>query len=124
MRYVSALCLSAIVVASCSPMRQAQRRVEKQRTAALKKIDVAQCEAGGGAVRYVCMYGTPACVTPYRDAGQPCTDNAQCKGKCLAPEGVKAGTSAVTGQCKMDDDPCGCFAEVVNGQAQDTWCYD
>ena len=87
------------------------------------RVDVAQCEANGGEVMPVCLSGVPACVTPYADAGQACSDSSECEGMCLY-EGSPDLDAEVTGSCQRDDNPCGCFGEVVDGKAQVALCVD
>ena len=45
-------------------------------------FDAAACEASGGTV--TAGLAGPACARHEPDAGQPCSDSAQCSGICLA----------------------------------------
>lgn len=93
--------------------------------AAPVSADATACAAKGGAIRPVCRRQIPRCVTPFADAGKSCTDNSQCRGKCLV-DGERAGEpqGSVTGRCQSDDDPCGCKIEVVNGKQAGGRCVD
>ena len=83
------------------------------------------CRAKGGTIRKVCRLQQPACVVPYSDGGKRCTDNSQCKGKCIADmDHAPAPDETVVGRCLRDDDPCGCRVEVVAGKVAGGGCYD
>ncbi len=70
------------------------------------------------------MAQMPACVTPYPDAGTACRDKSECGGLCLY-EGEEDEIGAeVFGQCQENDDPCGCFTEVVDGRLTPGLCLD
>ena len=74
------------------------------------------------------MFGTPACVTPYPNAGRECTDSSECDGMCeVALSGgdpnPEVGTET-TGVWSADDDPCGCWFEVLDGTVQQGLCAD
>ncbi len=113
-----------LLVASCASSARLERELERRRAEALKKIDVAACEARGGKVEPVCMDRMPACVTPYPDAGLRCSDSSACKGKCLLSAPPSGPTATVTGECQKDDDPCGCFIEILDGKVQGEVCFD
>ena len=85
----------------------------------------AACRAKGGTIRKVCRLQQPACVVPYSDGGKRCTDNSQCKGKCILDiDHAPAPDEIVVGRCLRDDDPCGCRVEVVAGKVAGGGCYD
>lgn len=86
----------------------------------------AACAAKGGTVRPVCMSRTLTCVAPYPDAGRPCTDKSQCKGKCFltGPYPRSPLTTKVVGRCQRNDDPCGCFSTIVKGRVAGGICVD
>ena len=101
-----------------------QRSVERSRTAALAKIDQEQCRAEGGAVRGVGMFGNPACVKPFADAGKVCSDKSECQGLCKAPENSVVGSRS-TGICQKDThDIYGCYNEVKQGAVVAGMCFD
>lgn len=91
-------------------------------------LDTASCAAKGGAIRNVCLAQMPACVRPYRDGGQPCTDKSQCEGMCLHQPGSglsgPRGGDTIVGTCQRDNNPCGCFATVEAGQLAGGLCVD
>jgi hypothetical protein len=84
------------------------------------------CRALGGEIRPVCMSQTLQCVVPYRDAGKPCIDKLQCKGRCLAVDTPRPGRKdrKIVGRCEADNNPCGCFVEVSKGRISTTSCLD
>ena len=78
-----------------------------------------QCEADGG--KYKC-YGfcmdeyERICDFPYEDAGQPCTDNAECSGYCLADKWdckTECTGTCATYRLNMCDNP----THLTNGAA-------
>ena len=83
------------------------------------------CKSAGGKVKLVCMSGTRMCVLPFPDAGKPCADKRDCVGRCLYGEGpiVETGTN-VMGKCQLNNDPCGCAADVADGKAGPVVCKD
>ena len=114
-------------LASCADVL-AQRGLDRTRELALAEIDTVQCELDGGTVRGVCMLGLPACVVPYTDAGEICTDSSECEGRCLIDIDASdaqpiVGTSA-TGVCQADTDSCGCWHEVLGSRVQPGICVD
>ena len=113
--------LIALICVSClTPLE----RHDRQRRKALEEIDVEACRQRGGKIQDVCMVQMPACVTPYPDAGIPCRDSSECRGQCrYGGEEVEIGAE-VRGECQEDDDPCGCFAEVVDGRLTRALCAD
>ena len=74
------------------------------------------------------MFGIPACVVPYADAGEACTDSSECEGRCLVDltntDANPAVGSSATGICEADTDPCGCWYEVLDGTTQQGLCAD
>jgi hypothetical protein len=123
MRVILTLTVVLMLAAGCratpSPPRS-QAYLES-----LRQIDKASCRAKGGSIRDVCILQLPACVAPYSDGGRRCSDNSQCQGKCLAQldHAPKLG-ERVNGRCELDDDPCGCKIEVIQGAVGDSACYD
>ena len=77
----------------------------------------AACKARGGDIRPVCRRHVPTCVVRYADAGKACTDKSDCQGRCLVG-------SEGTGQCEVDDDPCGCKIEMKGGKQAGGRCVD
>ena len=117
--------LLVVVLASCgTSWKRFEQELESERQKALDSIDIQDCKRRGGEVRGVCMFGIPACVTPYADAGIACRDSSQCAGQCLYDgDDAGVGTNA-TGVCQENDDPCGCFTEVWAGRITTTICSD
>lgn len=81
------------------------------------------CEREGGVVERAGMLGAERCTRAFSDAGQVCSDSAQCQGQCRIPLNVAPGTPT-TGVCQANDNPFGCFAEVVAGVAGAGLCVD
>ena len=118
--------IAVSIMCGCSSWHdwRMQRSVERSRTAALAKIDQEQCRAEGGAVHGVGMFGTPACVKPFADAGKVCSDKSECQGLCKAPENSVVGSRS-TGTCQKDThDIYGCYNEVKQGAVVAGMCFD
>lgn len=113
--------LGALAIAACAPQARVADAAPAPVTAAAS--DAASCAAQGGAIRPVCRMQRPMCVIAYSDAGKACRGDADCQGKCRAPEGAVPGRE-VTGICQADSDPCGCRADVENGIAKPGICVD
>jgi hypothetical protein len=117
--------LAAVLVAllsACTSMR-----LERARAAALNEIDVDTCIAEGGQVKGVCMFGTPACVKAFSDAGKPCSDSSECDGMCWVQENTNTWERAepVAGVCQDTTDTCGCWEEVIGGRLSGNGgCFD
>ncbi len=59
------------------------------------------------------MFGLPACVIPYYEAGKACNDNADYVGVCDAPAAAVLGEKGRTGACQVDSfDSHGCISEL------------
>lgn len=86
--------------------------------------DRAACQSAGGTVQRRGMLGMEQCVHPYADAGKPCTDSAQCQGKCVGSAGAVSPDKAASGTCQADDKLYGCYAEVKQGKAVNAICVD
>lgn len=129
------IALITLVLCACAPQaistgQRMEAELQALRAEKMKEIDVDACERQGGVVRGVCMLGLPACVLPYTDAGQVCTDSSECEGRCLLNEegpGTEdrplAGADAI-GVCETDDNPCGCWSEIKEGAIQRRLCAD
>ena len=118
--------IALALVSGCSSWRdwQMEESVEHSRAVALAKIDQEQCAAEGGAVRGVGMFGTPACVKPFPDAGKVCSDKSECQGLCKAPESSIVGSRS-TGTCQKDThDFYGCYDKIEQGIVVGGVCFD
>jgi hypothetical protein len=118
------ICGIMVLLASCAP---APAPPSPATDSAMTPPSVEECQAKGGTIRNVCRRQLPACVVPYPDGGKRCTDNAQCKGKCLVDTGTDGSSEpggSVEGKCQQDNDPCGCKIEVVNGKVAGGACVD
>jgi hypothetical protein len=110
--------LSVIGIAVLLSLMGCASRLDRARAEALKKIDVAQCQKDGGEIRGVCMFGFPACVKRFSDAGKACTDSSQCEGMCWVQENTlnREPGPTTSGVCQDTTDTCGCWEEVKDGQ--------
>lgn len=127
-RLASRLAASALLVSlvGCSAWDdfRMEQSVKRMRAEALREIDVDECEAQGGTVRGVCMFGTPACVVPFSDAGKPCSDSSECEGLCWNEDfGLPQG-SVATGQCSANAQDCKCGVEILAGKVNGGICED
>lgn len=101
-----ALCL-AVLLAGCAP-------AERTATASSEVATESACRERGGEWKALGMADIEQCVLPTPDGGKACTDNAQCEGVCMAPEGATDGARA-TGTCSVDNDVFGCRQHVSQG---------
>ena len=101
-----------------------QKSVDRSRAAALAQIDQEKCRSEGGTVSGVGMFGTPACVKPFQDAGKAGSDKSECQGLCKAPEGVVVGARSM-GTCQKDThDIYGCYDQIEQGFVVAGVCLD
>lgn len=76
-----------------------------------------KCLDRGGIWRRVCLSQGLYCVMPFADGGKECTDGTQCEGgRCLDVGNKPRNDRKITGQCRHNNDPCGSFAFIENGQ--------
>lgn len=70
------------------------------------------------------MYGMPACVIPFPDAGKACSDKADCVGLCMAPDNASIGAFS-SGACQTDlRDLYGCYNKIEAGVVAEGGCFD
>lgn len=122
---VSLAMAALTLLGGCMAMSVASARAK----ARLSPAQQAECRAKGGTVGGVGMFGTPACIIPYSDAGKVCRDRADCQGECIAELDGAPGSGPrqgdpLTGQCQKNDQQFGCFATVVDGKAGQALCAD
>lgn len=126
----AAIALTALMLmgATCSPPAdQPPAEAPSSSLAAEPAADASAeaCAARGGELRRAGRLGAMRCVISFSDAGQPCTDGAQCQGDCrLADDAKRALSGEATGVCQANDDPFGCYTTVDAGQAGPTICVD
>lgn len=82
------------------------------------------CTKAGGRVDMGGLLGRERCTRLFSDAGQPCTDSAQCQGQCRATQGGGVPGKDPKGQCTATDSPFGCYSVVANGQPTGMLCVD
>lgn len=84
-----------------------------------------KCMSRGGDWRRICLSQSLICVMPYADGGKECADGAQCEGgRCLDVGNQPQNDGKITGQCKRNNDPCGSFTFIENGQRGPTMFVD
>jgi hypothetical protein len=120
------LTLVICIASACSWMQERAEAADSKRIRdeAFAKFDTAQCKASGGKVQGVCMFGLPACVRQYSDAGKICTDKSDCEGQCVQKEPWALAGAKTTGVREVSNDPCGCQSVVVAGMATKGVCWD
>lgn len=84
----------------------------------------AACAAAGGTVQQGGLAGSFGCVLPFCDAGETCSDSADCIGNCYAVGAVGPIGSPATGQCQPNSSPFGCRTEISGGLVGPTLCVD
>lgn len=110
---------SAIFALSAGTLISACQPIDAQPPSPAE-LAAAECNAQGGEIRRVGMMGSEACVIPFADAGQSCSDASDCEGRCLLSAGAvdplpEPGTR-VGGQCQPTNQPFGCYAEINDGR--------
>ena len=118
--------IATFLMCSCSTWRdfRMQKDLERSRATALAKIDQQRCISEGGTVRGVGMFGTPACVKPFPDAGNICSNKSECQALCKAPIASVIGARS-TGTCQWNThDVYGCYNEIERGIVIAGPCFD
>ncbi|MGB6317189.1 MAG: hypothetical protein WBG08_01015 [Litorimonas sp.] len=110
---------TSLLSASAAPLTPAPAPEDGR----LSEAERSTCLKTGGTVERAGILGAERCTRPYGDAGMACLDSAQCQGQCRTDVGTAAGTP-VTGVCQANDNPFGCFSEVVAGRAGPGLCID
>ena len=124
-RFLVLLVIGSLVGCSSSFERRMERDVARMRASELTKIDQKRCKAEGGSIQGVGMFGLPACVKPYPDAGKTCSDRSECQGLCKSAPDAVVGSSPTTGTCQKDShDIFGCYNEVKAGVVVAGFCFD
>lgn len=121
---IMAIGVALVVLSGCSSL---DREVAAMRAKAAPSASEREtCRARGGSIQGVGMFGMPACVTPYTDAGKSCSTKSDCEGRCLLDlDGHDADDRPpATPQCEKTDQTFGCFAEVIDGKPQPGMCVD
>lgn len=94
-----------------------------KKTDKLSIIERSKCLARGGKVERAGILNVERCTLPYSDGGKLCIDSSNCSGKCVVDDTNKTN-GAFSGICQIDDNPFGCYSEVVAGEAQPKLCVD
>ena len=70
------------------------------------------------------MRGNDFCVVQFADGGKSRTDGSQCaSGRCFGDMKAEFGAKA-EGICAGNNDPCGCFQLIEDGEATPGLCVD
>lgn len=126
---ISASCAVAREQSSAELDARAEHQVSPSRISTTLKmgdrwVSDEECQEIGGEIRRVCRSQGLMCVMSYADAGAPCKDSSDCEGQCrYEGEELEVGTTVV-GECQDDDDPCGCWVEVIGGRTTGFTCAD
>lgn len=91
------------------------------------QAELDDCIAKGGIMSRQGMAGGYMCVISYADAGKSCTDGSECQsGECLVDNSSRYNpyTQTVTGMCKINNSPFGCFSTIENGKVGYSVCVD
>lgn len=92
---------------------------------AATELTAAECQQQGGIWQPVCFRQIPFCLKTTADQGRPCTDSSQCEAGCEADLPLPSDpTLPVSGHCRANNNPCGCFALIHHGQPASMLCRD
>ncbi len=86
----------------------------------------ALCEGVGGQVERAGRLGAERCIQDLPDAGEVCTDESECLGRCIIEDTddmPPRGTES-KGTCEATDDQFGCTTLVNGGKIEGTICID
>lgn len=110
--------------ASTTELPRAYQRIEFEGPVATDE-ERARCAEVGGTIVPSGKLQWENCVQPFADAGQPCTDSADCTGDCRYESEAEAEPGAeVTGTCQVTDARFGCYTVVEGGKIAHTICVD
>lgn len=88
----------------------------------------AACARSGGIIERAGMLGYERCTYRYSDGKAVCSDSSDCEGQCRAmgdfTNQSQNNEQPVTGQCQIDDNPFGCYGEIINGRIGPMLCVD
>lgn len=121
--------LAALFAAACQPMPVGDGKTDLAQTTPAVQTpadEASACAARGGKMLPQGRMQTLRCVVTYTDAGQRCTDGADCQGDCRVEDvadAPQAGAAAV-GQCQATSSRFGCYTTVKGGKAEATICVD
>jgi len=112
-------------VTTTSEIEERRRKAASARTeAALASTTKEACEANEGTWYRAGMAGQELCDIEAPDAGEKCSDSADCESACVVDSRVLPGTH-VTGRCDKWHHRLGrCVAEVKNGVTGGALCVD
>jgi len=114
-----------IIEAGNAPSTKSDEPVTSVNTGTkLSYLERTSCRLKGGKVERAGILGHERCTTSYKDGGDICIDSSNCEGLCIADLSISDNKEAVSGTCQLNDNPFGCYSEVVAGQSTPTLCVD
>lgn len=115
---LSCVFASLLMLFSCVAEPAKELGVEAQQIASQS-----QCVSVGGRWGRACMAQSEFCFVPSKDAGKGCNDSSECENRCLKAEPGQE-QAGFAGVCQANNNPCGCFADISQGQYMGTLCID
>jgi putative hemolysin len=95
-----------------------------QHTSQLDSSNLEQCSQRGGTIEPAGMRQLPHCVIKLPDGGKPCKNSHECLNGCVLWDAQPPTDAPITGTCRADNLPFGCYAPVENGKAGPFLCAD
>ena len=124
------LILAALFISSCTTP-SAEQRSEKPTYERIvfagetpTDEERATCEAVGGTIEMAGRLGWQRCLQTFSDGGETCSDTSDCMGKCLKDGNFADVGAPATGKCAPNDNPFGCYQEIIDGVAVSGICVD
>lgn len=91
------------------------------------QADQKACTDFGGTYTQAGLLGSYNCFVDYADGGKVCSDISDCQGRCIATDTSRFDPDAPGGQvgtCQVNDNPFGCYSEIIGGFVQPGLCVD
>ncbi len=132
MKYLIAAMVSVTILAGCTTGSTSSAEEASKFTpisfATTKATEAEKkaCLKAGGEIKKTGRLQAESCVQPYPDAGEVCSDEADCLGWCILEDSVSdpvPGTPA-KGVCQPTTDSFGCTTLVNDGKIEGTICVD
>ena len=84
----------------------------------------AACEDVGGTIEMAGRLGWQRCLQTFSDGGETCSDTSDCIGKCLKDGNFSDVGAPAMGKCAPNDNPFGCYQEIIDGVTVSGICVD
>ncbi len=125
------VCVSVLILAACSTQasgpsdEMAYKPIQFEGVKATSS-ERAMCEKAGGEVIRTGKLGAEHCVQDLPDAGEVCSDDSDCLGRCVIVDAISepAPGTVMDGVCEATDDYFGCTTLVNEGVIVGTLCVD